>query len=196
MADSFLSQAELEAVIEKVSRTREGKAAISSAIGKKNAKFVARFDDGSSKAKADRDKMNLKAEEMKEVLFRHLTADTQTDGRRGLADFPKDAIIIGKPVAIGNTGDYRIDISFDADSLRRQSLSPDAYPEGITDIISLFVHGYNAKGSVVGSWHGEDNVWSLRHRDPNDFMSRAVEEFNGNNNGDGFVQAILMDKYK
>lgn len=196
MADSFLSQAELEAVIEKVSRTREGKAAISSAIGKKNAKFVARFDDGSSKAKAYRDKMNLKAEEMKEVLFRHLTADTQTDGRRGLADFPKDAIIIGKPVAIGNTGDYRIDISFDADSLRRQSLSPDAYPEGITDIISLFVHGYNAKGSVVGSWHGEDNVWSLRHRDPNDFMSRAVEEFNGNNNGDGFVQAVLMDKYK
>ena len=196
MADSFLSQAELEAVIEKVSRTREGKAAISSAIGKKNAKFVARFDDGSYKAKADRDKMNLKAEEMKEVLFRHLTADTQTDGRRGLADFPKDAIIIGKPVAIGNTGDYRIDISFDADSLRRQSLSPDAYPEGITDIISLFVHGYNAKGSVVGSWHGEDNVWSLRHRDSNDFMARAVEEFNGNNNGDGFVQAILMDKYK
>ena len=196
MADSFLSQAELEAVIEKVSRTREGKAAIRSAIGKKNAKFVARFDDGSSKVKADRDKMNLKAEEMKEVLFRHLTADTQTDGRRGLADFPKDAIIIGKPVAIGNTGDYRIDISFDADSLRRQSLSPDAYPEGIRDIISLFVHGYNAKGSVVGSWHGEDNVWSLRHRDSNDFMARAVEEFNGNNNGDGFVQAILMDKYK
>lgn len=196
MADSFLSQAELEAVIEKVSRTREGKAAISSAIGKKNAKFVARFDDGSYKAKADRDKMNLKAEEMKEVLFRHLTADTQTDGRRGLVDFPKDAIIIGKPVAIGNTGDYRIDISFDADSLRRQSLSPDAYPEGITDIISLFVHGYNAKGSVVGSWHGEDNVWSLRHRDSNDFMARAVEEFNGNNNGDSFVQAILMDKYK
>lgn len=196
MADSFLSQAELEAVIEKVSRTREGKAAISSAIGKKNAKFVARFDDGSSKAKADRDKMNLKAEEMKEVLFRHLTADTQTNGRRGLADFPKGAIIIGKPVAIGNTGDYRIDISFDANSLRRQSLSPDAYPEGITDIISLFVHGYNAKGSVIGSWHGEDNVWSLRHRDPNDFMSRAVEEFNGNNNGDGFVQAVLMDKYK
>lgn len=196
MADSFLSQAELEAVIEKVSRTREGKTAISSAIGKKNAKFVARFDDGSYKAKADRDKMNLKAEEMKEVLFRHLTVDTQTDGRRGLADFPKDAIIIGKPVAIGNTGDYRIDISFDADSLRRQSLSPDAYPEGITDIISLFVHGYNAKGSVVGSWHGEDNVWSLRHRDSNDFMARAVEEFNGNNNGDSFVQAILMDKYK
>ena len=196
MADSFLSKAALEAVIEKVSRTREGKAAISSAIGKKNAKFVARFYDGSSKAKADRDKMNLKAEEMKEILFRHLTADTQTDGRRGLADFPKDAIIIGKPVAIGNTGDYRIDISFDADSLRRQSLSPDAYPEGITDIISLFVHGYNAKGSVVGSWHGEDNVWSLRHRDSNDFMARAVEEFNGNNNGDGFVQAILMDKYK
>ena len=196
MADSFLSKAELEAGIEKVSRTREGKAAISSAIGKKNAKFVARFYDGSSKAKADRDKMNLKAEEMKEILFRHLTADTQTDGRRGLADFPKDAIIIGKPVAIGNTGDYRIDISFDADSLRRQSLSPDAYPEGITDIISLFVHGYNAKGSVVGSWHGEDNVWSLRHRDSNDFMARAVEEFNGNNNGDGFVQAILMDKYK
>ena len=196
MADSFLSQAELEAVIEKVSRTREGKTAISSAIGKKNAKFVARFDDGSSKAKADRDKMNLKAEEMKEVLFRHLTADTQADGRRGLADFPKDAIIIGKPVAIGNTGDYRIDISFDADSLRRQSLSPDAYPEGITDIISLFVHGYNAKGSVVGSWHGADDVWSLRHRDPNDFMSRAVDEFNGNNKGDGFVQAILMNKYK
>ena len=196
MADSFLSQAELEAVIEKISRTREGKAAISSAIGKKNAKFVARFDVGSSKAKADRDKMNLKAEEMKEVLFRHLTADTQTNGRRGLADFPKDAIIIGKPVAIGNTGDYRIDISFDADSLRRQSLSPDAYPEGITDIISLFVHGYNAKGSVVGSWHGEDNVWSLRHRDSNDFMARAVEEFNDNNNRDGFVQAILMDKYK
>ena len=45
MADSFLSQAELEAVIEKVSRTHEGKAAIRGAMGKTTVKFAARFDD-------------------------------------------------------------------------------------------------------------------------------------------------------
>lgn len=194
MADSFLSQAELEAIIEKVSRSREGSSAIKSAIGKQNVKFVARFDDGSSKENTDKDKMNRKAEEMKDILFRHITADTQIDGRRGLADFPKSAIVVGKPVAIGNTGDFRIDISFDAEALRRHSLNLCAYPDGITDIISLFVHGYTAKGSVVGSWHGADEVWSLRHRDANDFMTRAVDEFN--NNGDGFARAVLNDKYE
>lgn len=195
MAD-FLSQAELESVIEKVSRSQGGKSAIRAALGKKNAKFVARFNAESLESKIGKDKMAIKAEEMRDVLLKHITADTQTDRRHGLADFPKNAIIIGKPMPVGNTGNFRIDISFDSESLRRQSLNPDAYPEGIADIISLFVHGYDAKGSVIGSWHGMDGTWSLRHRDANDFMTRAVNEFNESNSGDSFVTAVLTDKYK
>lgn len=196
--EAFLSQQELESIIERISKTSAGKDAIQKAMGgKRNAKFVPRFEVPSRDTAVDRVLMISKAEEMKEILFRHITADTQTDGRRGLANFPKNAIIVEPPVAVGGGSvDYIINISFDAEALRRQSLNPFTYPDGINDIISLFVHGYDARGAVVGTWHGEENVWSLQHRDPNDFMTRAVAEFNENNKQGGFVTAALREKYK
>lgn len=198
MAD-FLSKQEIEAAIKDWSQTQAGKAAIRESLGnKKRTKFIPRFAEPKNDSISSQAFMLGKAEEMKEILFKHITADTQTDGRKGLANFPKDAIIVEKPVKLNSNGgiDYLINISFDSDALRRQSLNPTLYPEGITDIISLFVHGYNAKGSVVGSWHGESGVWSVRHRDPNDFMARAVAEFNDANRQSGFVTAALRDKYK
>lgn len=196
MAD-FLSQAEIESLIEQVSRTPSGKTAIQNAMGgKRKRRFVARFQgDADYKMSAsEKAAMLTKAEQMKSILHKHITTDTAVGDRKGLANFPEAAIIVGKPRPIGNSGNYEISISFDSDSLRRQSLDPSAYPEGITDIVKLFVKGYNAHGSVFGEWHGEQTA-SLRHRDPNSFMKDAVQEFNDNNK-DGGVVAVLSTKYQ
>lgn len=195
MAD-FLSQAEIESLIEKYSRTPAGKSEIRAAMDKKKKKFVARFqgDSGYKMSASDRAEMRTKAEQMKSILHKHITQDTGIGEREGLINFPESAIVIGNPKAIGNTGNYEVSISFDAEALRRSSLDPTNYPAGITDIIKLFVRGYDAKGSVFGEWHGEQHA-SLRHREPNSFMSDAVQEFNDNNK-DGSVVAVLTTKYK
>lgn len=196
MADSFLSQAEIESLIEKFSRTTAGKAAIQNALGGKNKKFIARYhsDVKYGVSAEDKAKMIDKAKIMKSILFRHITNGTGDGERSGLINFPESAIIVGTPKKVGNTGNYEIDISFDSDSLRRQSLDPDRYPDGITDIIKLFVRGYDARGSVFGQWHGEEAA-SLRHRNPKSFMSDAVQEFNDGNR-DGTVVAVLSSKYQ
>ncbi len=125
--------------------------------------------------------MTAAAQRMADILYSHMISDTQEVGH-GLSTVPKSAIIIGKPVCVGKDGSYKIDISFDSSLLHRDSLYKEKYPEGINDIVSLFVHGYNAKNSVHGQWHG-DVIWSLRNRAPNNFIQKAVDEFNSMNSG-------------
>lgn len=192
----FLSQKEIEAIIEKVSRTSSGKSAIKKAIGDKSTNFIAKYasENNYDNFRDTKAEMLIKAEEMKSILLKHITSDTRVKGRHGLADFPASAIIVESPKPVGNTGDYMINISFSSEALQRDSLVPESYPEGVPDIIALFVHGYNAHGSVFGEWHGNNHV-SLRHREPNDFMARAVEEFNRSQKN-GQVTAVLTRKYK
>lgn len=188
MATTYLSNSEIEKAIEEFSLTKEGKQEIESRLGK-GKRFVARFeakDFAAEATKEERARMKTMAQDMARILYKHITQDTHSQYGDGLARFPSSAIIIGNLVKVGNSGDYKVDISFDGSALRRESLEPDLYPDGLNDIVQLFVKGYSASGSVWGEWHG-DKHWGLRHRSPNDFMNKAVEEFNNKYTGAAFA---------
>ena len=105
-------------------------------------------------------------------------------------------IIVGEPT-VDTDGYMRLYISFKDGSLHRDSLVPNRYPEGINNIVLLFTKGYHAQGSVHGTWHkpsGDIETWSRRSREPNDFLNRAVADFN--NIAKGIAMAKLDDKYK
>lgn len=100
-------------------------------------------------------------------------------------------------------GTWKISVTFSSKALRRRSLYSDAPKKnsgaalvktstgsgwftgaGVEDIIGLFTTGYTAKDSVYGSWwnnqydDGDGHfIRSKRHRDPNDFVSKTIENF-------------------
>lgn len=190
----ILSHSEIEMAIESYSRTSVGRNEIKARLNK-NQKFVAKFQSPNqvSLTKKDMAAMRSKAQEMVDILYKHIISDTASNSGDGLSRFSKDDIIVSKSIPIGNTGNYKILISFNSVSLHRDSLDPDSYPNGIDNIIKLFVHGYSANGRVTGEWHGEIHA-SLQYRSPNSFMQNAVDEFN-NNNAANKVKAELDKEY-
>lgn len=176
-------------LIRRYAKTPEGKANIKEAMGGKP--FVAQYVGKSVPKQTNKQMMKI-GEEMKQILFDHINGGSS----KIIKSFKKDDIIVGRPVLMGD-GRYRIDIYFNEDALRRKSLNPDAYPDGIDDIVSLFVTGYEAAGAIRGVWegHGNEEIWSRRSRKPNDFMSKAVQAFNNKHSAE-IVQAELYEKYK
>lgn len=81
-----------------------------------------------------------------------------------------------------------VDISADG-GLFRPSLYPKKYG-GVDNIVALFEHGYDAGGLVWGEWHG-DYTWSLSHRDGEDFIHEAVDDFNTKYSGFGITVTIM-----
>lgn len=105
-------------------------------------------------------------------------------------------IVVGEPT-IDDDGQTRLLISFKEGSLHRESLDSSRYPDGLNNIVLLFAKGYHANGSIHGTWHkpsGDVEVWSRRSREPNDFLYRAVADFN--NMANGIAIAELDNKYK
>ena len=135
-------------------------------------------------------------DKMKSILYKHIKPVIKS-----ISD--KD-IFVGTPIKDKN-GKYTITISFNEDALFRQSLNPDGKwkegnnvvrrdgKAGIRDIVLHFSYGWNAQGSVYGEWHGND-IWSLRKRNPNDFLEIAVEEFN--KKAKNIATAELMGEYR
>lgn len=134
--------------------------------------------------------MDVAAENMVETLLRHMSQDVGDS----LHAIDRNAIIVSKPKRVGKDGMYKIDISFNTAVLHRDSLYKEKYPNGIDDIVSLFVHGYNASNPVYGQWHGS-RVRSRTNRAPNSFMQNAINEFNATNS-DKNVVAYIGDDYK
>lgn len=163
----MLSEEYIVSLIKKYSETAEGKAEIAK---RHKGKFYASIARASSKKRSVAE-MNQIGEDMKSILYAHIS--------KVIKSFKTEDILVGP---LERNGDqYSLSISFNEEALHRESLDPDAYPEGISNIIKLFINGYDARGAVHGVWkgHGDEEIWSLRHRDPNDFMEKAVEEFNG-----------------
>lgn len=178
----MLSEEYILSLVKKYSQTAVGKAEIAK---HKKGKFDARVATESTQ-KQSKKQMSQIGDDMKNILFNKIS--------RVIKSFKIEDIIVGTPVPYGDQ--YMISISFNEDALRRESLDPDRYPEGITNIVKLFVTGYDARGAVYGVWkgHGDEEIWSLRHRDPNDFMDKAVEEFNSKYAN--VARAELTDEYK
>lgn len=162
----MLSEEYILTLIEKYSQTAAGKAEIAK---RKKGKFDARVATEGAK-KQSLKQMSQIGNDMRDILFRKIS--------KIIKSFKIEDIIVGAPEPQGDK--YSISISFNEDALRRESLDPDRYPDGVSNIVKLFINGYDARGAVYGVWkgHGDEEIWSLRHRDPNDFMEKAVEEFN------------------
>jgi len=86
-----------------------------------------------------------------------------------------DDILVGEPVKDKN-GRYTLSISLQ--NVKRESLQPEKYPDGIENIVLHFSRGWSARGSVRGAWRGVDGVWSKRSREANPFVYDAIREFN------------------
>lgn len=178
----MLSEEYILSLIEKYSKTPAGKAEIAKY---KNGKFDARVATEGA-VKQSKRQMKQIGDDMKEILFEKIS--------KSIKSFRLESIIVEEPVINGNQ--YEIKIRFDESALQRDSLDPDKYPDGVSNIIKLFINGYEARGAVYGVWkgHGDEEIWSLRHRDPNDFMEKAVAEFNSKYVN--VARAELTDEYK
>ena len=162
----MLSEQQILSLVKQYAKTATGKQEIAKRIKGK-------FDPRVTTAAAHRrsiQQMTQIGDDMKEILFKKIS--------KVIRSIKKDDIIVGKPVRQG--AQYTLSISFNEDALRRDSLNPELYPDGVTNIVKLFINGYDARGAVYGVWkgHGDKEIWSLRHRDPGDFMEKAVAEFN------------------
>ena len=178
----MLSEEYILTLIEKYSKTAVGKAEIAK---HKKGKFDARVaTEGAQKQSLKQ--MAKIGNDMRNILFGKIS--------KVIKSFRIEDIIVGDPEPQGDK--YSISISFNEDALRRESLDPDRYPEGISNIVKLFITGYDARGAVYGVWkgHGDEEIWSLRHRDPDDFMEEAVEEFNSKYTD--VARAETTDEYK
>lgn len=95
-------------------------------------------------------------------------------------------------------GTYKINLDLWGD-LTRPSLNPNR--EGAYNIVSLFIHGWDARDTFAknkkwlwGNWHGR-KVGARAYKEPMDFAEQAVEIFNKQYEEFG-VHAELSDEYK
>lgn len=79
-----------------------------------------------------------------------------------------------------------VEFTFNPEALRRDSLMPEVYPEGVDNIFKLFAHGYNftykTNGSVIskrvhGIWR-HNLTYALAVREPDYVLNTLVEEYN------------------
>lgn len=192
---------EVLSFIEEYSKTPEGKEELKK-LGVNSRGFVPKYYDKNSVYSFLR-QAKREAQVMADILYKHIVEDTVTVGtdadgnsyqRIGLSGFKREDIKISEPIQVeGEYDQYFVRISFDKEALHRDSLIKG--DSGISDVIELFVHGYsNAKKSVHGEWHGRE-IWTKRNRPGNDFMTKAVEEFNRMPEHKHKARAILEDKY-
>lgn len=112
------------------------------------------------------------ADDMKNILLSHITPIIRS--------IKGGDIIIGDP-KFSEDGKATIVLSFDEESLRRESLYPEKYPEGLNDIVLLFTKGYTASNYVHGVWKNSSysgEIVGRISRPPDDFLQKAVDEFN------------------
>lgn len=125
---------------------------------------------------------------MKSILYEHIPINSVSI----------NDIIVGEP-RVNKDGRWEISVSFDKKNLKRDSLDLYNYPEGIENIVLLFTTGYSARDYVYGWWVSngttKGNVRSKIERRGDDFLSRAVKEFN-NKTDKNLAQAKLTEEYK
>ena len=133
------------------------------------------------------------AEKMREILLRWIQTKVPS--------FTKEDIVIETPEQTKRG--ICVKLSFVKNKLKRESLFVDEY-DGVDDIVLLMTKGYHARDYVYGQWYRPNMTWygagdfinvrSRKDRDPDNFMSEAVQEFNAQAKGD--VVAILNREYK
>lgn len=91
--------------------------------------------------------------------------------------------VVSELIDVSNSSgnSYYVNLNFDKSLLPRPSLGPNA---GAYDIVGLFTKGWDIESSggmdkrVRGLWHG-GMYWNKLHKEPDDFIQRAVDAFMG-----------------
>ena len=131
------------------------------------------------------------AEVMKEYLFTHTSAVIKSIDRND--------ITISRIQKL-KTGGYKVNISFEEEALKRESLSE--YSDGLNNIVLLFSKGYEIKDEKYvprGDWRYkgvlvQENIRAKRRRMPHPFLENAVREFN--NQTPEYIEAQLENEYQ
>lgn len=155
----MISKQKIMELVKEYAKSEEGKAAIKETYG------IA-YDEKFNKQKA-----RAYVKQMRDILYSHVSTLIKS--------LAKEDILVGK-VECDEKGRWTAKISFAEGALRRESLAPNLYPDGLQDIVLLFERGYHASHSLHGEWHG-DIVASRVSREPNGFLQDAVDEFNRKN---------------
>lgn len=86
-----------------------------------------------------------------------------------------------------------VELVFDPEKIRRNSLDSDSFPEGAYDIVALLNHGYQADGWVYGYWApANKEVRSLKERKGTFFIQEAVNQFTA---GSETIKVLYNEKY-
>ena len=130
-----------------------------------------------------------------DIVWTHIKYDTITTTGKGLYYFSRSSISF--EMAYNPKTGLDAYVGFYTNDVKRPSLYPQRYPNGVKNIIKLFTTGYQAKKHVYGNWnssHGVyNNVRSTLRREPNPFLEDAVKEFN--RDYAGRAKARLLTEY-
>lgn len=137
----------------------------------------------------DQSQIKSMCEDFKAILFACI--------KDVIPSFDANGIVYGNAEAQAD-GLMRVEFSFTAESIHRESLAPEAWPNG-TDpyggIVLMFHMGWSAKGRVRGEWegHGSGPIWSLQSRDSNPFLQRAIDQFIRTYGSDSIKAELIGD---
>lgn len=142
--------------------------------------------------------MNMAADKFIEVLKNEIKSHEGSNYAGG--ELGKTAISAlmnlehSQPVKVGEN-QYQIEVWFSND-LRRESLAPDEYPEGIDNIAALLNNGYAAGHTVYGVWmgHWPWSIPSLPMRDGTHFIDNAIRTYMANYAGEYGVISVTADE--
>lgn len=162
-----------EAILKKV----ESSPAVKKKIEDKKKKML--LEDGDVYQKVSK-----VADDIAVCLHRSIEDLRATDGFRDgyLGSTAVEALLdemIQNTVYLGD-GKYRIYTYFD--NIHRESLMPSKYPQGVDNLADWLNSGYDFGHTVRGVWrgHGDDEIFSLAHRQGAHFTETAIKEFLGN----------------
>lgn len=170
----MISESYIKNLVDKWAASPEGKAKIKKETG---MDYDPKF--GTTQAKAY-------GRQMQQILFAYINPIIKS--------ISINDIVVGEPT-VGKDSLMRIQISFRDGSLHRKSLNPRS--DGLNNIVLLFTKGYHASKRIRGIWttsKGDIEVWSRQSREPNDFLQRAISDFNTSANG--VAVAELENEYK
>lgn len=128
--------------------------------------------------------MNDLGNKLKDILYAEISGVIPSFAKEGInVSFPKET----------TDGEYEILVTLTPDSIQRNSLWKEGYPDGVDDIVLLFTTGYKARKSLRGEWHGK-SIYSKNFRLPDGFLQRAIDAFNASIAND--AEAELGTKYR
>lgn len=101
-------------------------------------------------------------------------------------------LILSEPETTEN-GDFVVRLSWNPESIHRESLYREGYPNGVEDIVAVFTSSKERRNHVYGYWHGStEKIRSRKAARRDTFIQDAINAFNASHRGDR-VKIIIED---